>query len=177
MFGIPLGLLLLMRVAEPVVKVVLGAVIIGFAIYRVMGRGGVELKDDRLAWLFGFGAGVLGGGWHNGPPLVAYGALRRWSPEQFRAQPSQGYFLPASVVGMAGYWLAGLWSASVTRYYLVSLPVVHRPLAESRLQLTPVEWGVWTFLIRVRSTPGLPNTHAGRSAKPGRETTAGSGQT
>jgi hypothetical protein len=51
----------------------------------------------------------------------------------------QGYFLPASLVGLAGYWLAGLWVPDVTRYYLLSLPgaaaslllgrVVHRRLA------------------------------------------------
>ena len=38
----------------------------------------------------------------NGPPLVVYGVLRRWQPAQFRAT-LQGYFLIASVVGMAGY--------------------------------------------------------------------------
>ena len=59
----------------------------------------------------------------NGPPLVAYGALRRWPPELFRAT-LQGYFLPASLVVMAGYWLAGLWVPAVTGYYLMSLPVV-----------------------------------------------------
>jgi hypothetical protein len=58
----------------------------------------------------------------NGPPLVVYGALRRWSPEQFRAT-LQGYFLPASLLGMYGYWLAGLWVPAVTRYYLMSLPL------------------------------------------------------
>ncbi len=57
----------------------------------------------------------------NGPPLVVYGALRRWSPEHFRAT-LQGYFLPASVIGMIGYWAAGLWTPSVSRYYLLSLP-------------------------------------------------------
>jgi hypothetical protein len=56
----------------------------------------------------------------NGPPLVVYGALRRWSPEHFRAT-LQGYFLPASLVGMAGYWLAGLWVPAVNRYYLMCL--------------------------------------------------------
>jgi uncharacterized membrane protein YfcA len=123
-FGIPLGLLMLTTVPEPVVKVVLGIVIIGFAIYQAVGRGAHELKDDRLAWLFGFGAGVLGGAYGiNGPPLVAYGALRRWPPEQFRAT-LQGYFFPASLVGMGGYWMTGLWSPTVTRYYLASLPVV-----------------------------------------------------
>jgi uncharacterized protein len=49
--------------------------------------------------------------------------LRRWSPERFRAT-LQGYFLPASLIGMVGYWLAGLWTPSVTRFYLVSLPAV-----------------------------------------------------
>jgi hypothetical protein len=58
----------------------------------------------------------------NGPPLVIYGAARRWPPEQFRAT-LQGYFLPASLAGLLGYWLTGLWVASVTRYYLLSLPV------------------------------------------------------
>ena len=124
MIGIPFGLLLLTSVAEPVVKAALAAVIITFSAYRLVGRSRFELKDDRLAWLFGFGAGVLGGAYGmNGPPLVAYGTLRRWSPERFRAT-LQGYFLPASLVGMIGYWVAGLWSPAVTRYYLMSLPVV-----------------------------------------------------
>lgn len=59
----------------------------------------------------------------NGPPLVVYGTLRRWSPAQFRAT-LQAYFLPASVLGMVGYWLAGLWVPVVTRYYLLSLPAI-----------------------------------------------------
>ena len=124
LFGIPFGLLMLTAVAEPIVKAVLAAVIITFSVYCLVGRSRLELKDDRLAWLFGFGAGVLGGAYGmNGPPLVAYGALRHWSPERFRAT-LQGYFLPASVVGMIGYWAAGLWVPAVTRYYLTSLPVV-----------------------------------------------------
>ena len=59
----------------------------------------------------------------NGPPLVVFGTLRRWSPERFRAT-LQGYFLPASLIGMFGYWAAGLWTPSVSRYYLLSLPAV-----------------------------------------------------
>ena len=59
----------------------------------------------------------------NGPPLAIYGALRRWSPQHFRAT-LQGYFLPASLVGLSGYFLLGLWSETVTRYFLLSLPAV-----------------------------------------------------
>ncbi len=132
-FGIPCGLLLLTSVAEPIVKAVLAAVIITFAMYRLVGRSRFELEDDRLAWLFGFGAGVLGGAYGvNGPPLVAYGTLRRWSPDRFRAT-LQGYFLPASLVGMAGYWVAGLWVPAVTRYYLMSMPVVLAATALGRV--------------------------------------------
>ncbi|OJW10295.1 MAG: permease [Planctomycetales bacterium 71-10] len=133
MFGVPFGLLLLTTVAETVVEAVLAAVIIAFSAYRLVGRSRSKPEDDRLAWLFGFGAGVLGGAYGmNGPPLVAYGALRRWSPERFRAT-LQGYFLPASVVGMSGYWAAGLWVPAVTRYYLMSLPVVLAATALGRV--------------------------------------------
>jgi uncharacterized membrane protein YfcA len=83
--------------------------------------------------VWGFGAGVLGGAYGmNGPPLVIYGTLRRWSAAQFRAT-LQGYFLPASLVGLAGYWLAGLWVPPVTRYYLLSLPIALASILLGRL--------------------------------------------
>jgi uncharacterized membrane protein YfcA len=55
--------------------------------------------------------------------LAIYGSLRRWSPEDFRAT-LQAYFLPASLAGMGGYWLAGLWTPAVNHFYLGSLPAV-----------------------------------------------------
>ena len=120
--GIPLGLLLLTAAEESVVKAVLAVVIIAFSAYCLARRTPLEIQDDRLAWLFGLAAGVLGGAYGmNGPPLVIYGTLRRWPAEHFRAT-LQGYFLPASVVGMAGYWWAGLWVPAVSHYYLLSLP-------------------------------------------------------
>ena len=122
--GTPLGLLLLTRVDGGIVKICLGALIVAFSLYSLLSRGKAALADDRLAWTFGFAAGVLGGAYGmNGPPLVMYGALRGWSPRHFRAT-LQGYFLPASVMAMAGYWLAGLWKPEVIHDYLVSLPAV-----------------------------------------------------
>lgn len=120
-FGIPLGLLMLTRVPEPLIKGVLAVVIIAFSAYCLAGRGQAELRDDRSAWLFGFVAGILGGAYGmNGPPLVVYGALRGWSAGHFRAT-LQGYFLPASLIGLAGYALAGLWVAEVNHYFLIAL--------------------------------------------------------
>ncbi len=126
LLGIPLGLLLLTSPLQLLVKILLALVIIGFAGFSLIGRLPPELKTDKLGWLLGCGfcAGVLGAAYGmNGPPLVIYGTMRRWSAQHFRAT-LQGYFLPASALGMLGYWLAGLWTAAVTHYYLTSLLVI-----------------------------------------------------
>jgi uncharacterized protein len=124
MLGIPLGLMLLRAGGEPFVKGLLATIIIAFSAHSLRGGRRRELKNDNLAWLFGFGAGILGGAYGmNGPPLVMYGSLRRWSPQHFRAT-LQGYFLPASIVGLLGYWLVGLWTPAVNRLYLASLPFI-----------------------------------------------------
>jgi uncharacterized protein len=125
LFGIPLGLLLLTSTHQRAVKATLAVIIMVFSAYSLIGRAPMELRRDSRPWLIvcGFCAGVLGGAYGmNGPPLAVYGAMRRWSAQHFRAT-LQGYFLPASMIGMAGYWLAGLWTSSVTHYYLLSLPV------------------------------------------------------
>jgi uncharacterized protein len=124
--GIPLGIALLTSVHQHVVKGALALVIVAFSGYFLLGKRPPELHSDSRPWLLGCGliAGVLGGAYGmNGPPLVIYGAMRRWSPQHFRAT-LQGYFLPASIVAMAGYWIAGLWAPAVTHLYLISLPVV-----------------------------------------------------
>jgi uncharacterized membrane protein YfcA len=124
LFGIPLGLLLLTHGNPRLVKGILGAIIMAFAAYALFNRSLPHLHTDSRGWLVasGFCAGVLGGAYGmNGPPLAIYGTMRRWPAQHFRAT-LQGYFLPASIIGMAGYWMAGLWVPAVTRYYLVSLP-------------------------------------------------------
>jgi uncharacterized protein len=96
-----------------------------FAAYSLIGRTPFELQSDNRVWLLvcGLCAGILGGAFGmNGPPLAIYGSMRRWSAQHFRAT-LQAYFLPASLVGMSGYLIAGLWTRTVTRYYLISLPV------------------------------------------------------
>lgn len=125
-FGIPLGVLLLARTSDHVVKLLLGSVIVAFSLYSLM-KGHVRRVDrEHVGWLMacGFVAGILGGAYGmNGPPLAVYGTLRRWSPQQFRAT-LQGYFLPVSVMGLVGYALIGLWDAAITHYFLWSLPGV-----------------------------------------------------
>jgi hypothetical protein len=135
LFGIPLGLLLLTDGNHRLVKMVLALIIMAFSAYALVGSKPPELPSDNRLWLLGCGfcAGVLGGAFGmNGPPLAIYGAMRRWSAQHFRAT-LQGYFLPASLIGMAGYWMAGLWVSSITHYYLLSLPSILPAIFVGRL--------------------------------------------
>jgi uncharacterized protein len=123
--GIPLGIMLLMSIHQHAVKAALGILIAIFSGYFLLGKSPPELSRDSRKWLLGCGflAGILGGAYGmNGPPFVIYGAMRRWSPQHFRAT-LQGYFLPAGLAAMALYFFAGLWVPAVTHYYLISLPV------------------------------------------------------
>lgn len=123
--GIPLGLWLLTSVDEQWVKAALAVVLILFSVYSLVGRS-FTLSSDSKWWLFvcGLLSGVLGGAYGlNGPPLVVYGAMRNWSAQHFRAT-LQGYFLPASLMGVIGYWLNDLWVMQVTTLFLWSLPAV-----------------------------------------------------
>lgn len=124
--GIPIGVWLLGSSHQRLVKCGLGAIILLFSAYSLLGRKPFALRDDPRAWLLACGicAGVLGGAYGmNGPPLVIYGSMRRWSAQHFRAT-LQAYFLPASILGMAGYWMSGLWTPVVTHNYFLSLPVM-----------------------------------------------------
>ena len=123
--GIPLGIALLASSHPRIVKALLAIVIVTFAGNSLLGKKPPALSSDSKPWLLGCGffAGVLGGAYGmNGPPVVMYGAMRGWSPQHFRAT-LQGYFLISSLVALTGYWFAGLWVATVTRDYLISLLV------------------------------------------------------
>lgn len=121
--GIPIGLLILIYGNELVVKTGLGILIILYALYALFGTNAMRLDKDNKAWLFtcGFLSGILGGAYGlNGPPLVVYGNMRRWSAKEFRAT-LQGYFLPASFIGILGYFAKGLITLQVGKYFLVCL--------------------------------------------------------
>jgi uncharacterized membrane protein YfcA len=124
LIGIPLGLLLLAKGDSHLVRLILGIIIVVFSAYSLTGDVKSRLPRSHWGWLIGCGflSGVLGGAFGmNGPPLAFYGALRRWSPQRFRAT-LQGYFLPASAAGLLGYFALGLMGGAVTRYFLLSLP-------------------------------------------------------
>jgi uncharacterized protein len=124
--GIPIGLMILVYGNGYWVKIALGLLIMGYALYGLRAKGAGIAHADSGWWLFGCGflSGVLGGAYGiNGPPLVVYGNRRQWSAGHFRAT-LQAYFLPASAIGIAGYAVKGLLGWVVFQDFLWCLPAI-----------------------------------------------------
>jgi uncharacterized membrane protein YfcA len=125
LLGIPLGVYGLARWPEEPLKVVLAVLILGYGLFG-LARPDARLKSEKawVPWLVGGAAGILGGAYNtNGPPVVAYGMLRGWPPDRFRAT-LQGYFLPTGLMILAGHGVAGMWTGRVVRLFLFSLPAI-----------------------------------------------------
>lgn len=152
--GIPVGLIYLKGVDERIVKGVLAVLILAFSLHGLRGGMSLTLTSDRAAPVFGFCAGVLGGAYNTpGPLVVAYGTMRRWPTDRFRAT-LQGYFLPATVLVVAGHYAAGLWGAPMWRYFLASLPVLAVSLLLGELLVRRIDRAkfirlVYGFLVLV----------------------------
>jgi uncharacterized membrane protein YfcA len=122
--GIPIGLLFLKTANETMVRIVLGAILVGYGLYNLVSPRLPHLKAEALSWPFGLASGILGGAFNsNGPPIVIYGSLRRWPPESFRAT-LQGVFLPTNLMVIASHAVAGLWTRDVLTLYAYSLPLM-----------------------------------------------------
>lgn len=124
--GVPLGLLILVYGNENLVKIGLGLLIMVYSFYSLYGRVDFKLEKDSKPVLFicGFLSGVFGGAYGlNGPPLVVYGNLRRWTATHFRAT-LQAYFLPVGLLSVAGYFSKDLITRQVGNYFLLSLLAV-----------------------------------------------------
>ena len=125
LLGIPVGIYGLARLPEAPLKIALGLIILLYGVFG-LARPRAKLKNEKawMPWALGASAGVLGGAYNtNGPPIVAYGMLRGWPPESFRAT-LQGYFLPTGLAILAGHGIAGLWTGTVLKLFVYSLPAI-----------------------------------------------------
>ncbi len=122
--GVPLGVLLLQLAPAGIVTAILAVVLIAYGIANLTTLPLPTLESERMSYLFGFVAGILGGAYNtNGPPIVMYGVMRGWSPKRFRAT-LQGYFLPTGFAVLVGQALAGFYTREIWQLYAYSLPVI-----------------------------------------------------
>jgi uncharacterized membrane protein YfcA len=122
LIGIPIGLYFIKNANESLVRIILGAILVLFGLYYLISPRLPYLRGERTSYAFGLASGILGGAYNsNGPPIVIYGALRRWPPESFRAT-LQGVFLPTNLMVIVGHVLASLTTPTVLKLYGISVP-------------------------------------------------------
>ena len=120
--GIPVGVWLVKQVPKDLITQGLGLCLVGFGLYRLGNWQLVKLEAPAWAVPFGLVAGILGGAYNtNGPPIVIYGEMRRWSPAEFRAT-LQSYFFPAGLGILLSHAAGGLWHGYIFQLYGVALP-------------------------------------------------------
>jgi uncharacterized membrane protein YfcA len=152
--GVPLGVLFLKQIDEPVMMTLLGLVITGYALYALMRFHLPRLEKPAWAYLFGLAAGMLGGAYNtSGPPVIIYGHCRRWSPPEFKGN-LQGFFLISSMLVAITHLWSRSFTADIWRMFLLSLPALGIGLfaglkLEKRVQPAVFEWIVLVLLVVV----------------------------
>lgn len=122
--GVPVGVWGLKFLPAAWVTTVLGIFLILVGLYNLRHPKLHALQGKQWPYVFGFLAGLFGGAYNMAsPPMIIYGAVRRWPPEQFRVT-LQSFFLPVSALILIGHATAGLWTAQVLRLYLLAWPVM-----------------------------------------------------
>jgi uncharacterized protein len=122
--GIPLGVYGLRYVDSAVIPVVLGVIILGYAVYALLALRLPAVQHQGWAYGFGFVAGILSGAYNtSGPPVVIYGNCRQWLPAEFKCN-LQGFFLLNSAAVILTHALSGNFTRPVWTAYGVALPAI-----------------------------------------------------
>jgi uncharacterized membrane protein YfcA len=157
LFGVPLGLYVLIGLPVMWAHAVLGVLLTSFATWSLVGRKSPD-KDQstRLqGWWLDIGFGVLAGASSAafdiaGPPMLIYAAARGWSPDELRVN-LQAVFLPLSLLTLGGHAIAGLWTREVVTLAVMALPIVvlglwFGPRLRTRLERAG-EWIVYLLIL------------------------------
>ncbi len=133
LLGIPIGLWLLRFGNQVLITAALGVLLLAYALYGLLieprlDRQPPATEPDKDSWLVrcasiatGFTAGVLGGAYNaNGPPLIVYGAVRRWPKAQFKST-LQSFFIVNGALILGGHAIGGLITREVLWYCACTL--------------------------------------------------------
>ena len=122
--AIPIGILIIPRLNEHLVLVVLGLVISGYGAYSLFTPHLPQITNKRWGFIFGFISGLLTGAYNGGgPPLVIYGNLARWQPNEYKSN-IPGMFILNSAFVIATHFLAGHYTQPILQNVLIGLPAM-----------------------------------------------------
>lgn len=125
----PVGIFLIFVVPESAMRLVLGTLCVGYAIYTALNIIPIRLKNPNWQWLFGVIAGMGAGAFNVGGIIaVLYADTQQWEPERFRLNMFSFLFTMA-VFGLISRYFANLITAQVLIIWLGSVPFLLLGLA------------------------------------------------
>jgi uncharacterized membrane protein YfcA len=122
--GVPIGVFFLKRLETGTIQLILGIILIGYALYSLFLRPHHRGINARWAYLFGFLAGCLGGAFGaTGPAAVVYTSLQAWNKDKIKAT-LQVFFFVAGLTVVLFHAMSGITTLAVLRFFMVSLPLL-----------------------------------------------------
>ena len=105
--GVPVGTYLLNMIDARSLKILLGVIVISYALYSLTSPKLPKLQGKFWEYIFGFFAGIMGGALNtSGPIVVIYASFKQWKPEEFRSN-LQGFFIVTNIVIMVSHYFSG----------------------------------------------------------------------
>ena len=130
LLGIPVGLWMVTTVPTPLVTGLLGLALVAYGAFSLTRARNLSDAAAHRIWHplwgapFGLASGVSGSAYNfTGIPVAIYGSFRGWQPRNFRST-LQAYFLVVGTLIVAGQGMSGMWTLTMGRLYLFSLPAI-----------------------------------------------------
>jgi uncharacterized protein len=122
--GVGAGVLFLKKTSEPLFLLLLGLMLVGFALFRLLAHPRPIRLGRGWGLTAGFASGAISAAFSaGGPPSIIYATLTGWSKHQIKATLSIYFFL-GGLVTVAAHWLGGLITWEVVRLFGWSFPAV-----------------------------------------------------
>ena len=118
--GIYVGVTILKKADDIVIRLGLGVLLIAYALYCLLSSRARKAISPGWAYVAGFLTGAIGGAFSaGGPPTIIYTTLTGWSKELIKATLS-GFFLATGIFIAAAHAYTGLTTNTVVYYFGVS---------------------------------------------------------
>ncbi len=124
LFGLPLGIYVLLALSESVLRTITGVVIVLFALALLLGLN-LEIKNEKLALApVGIASGLLASGIAMaGPPVILFFSNQGMLKQVFRANLA-AYFVFLNTLTIPAHAASGLITGEVVRFALLFLPTL-----------------------------------------------------
>lgn len=124
LLGIPIGMIGVNTLPEPLVLLILGVITGGYGLYALSGARLPRLKNPNVGYGFGFVAGLLSGAYNTGgPPYVMYSSTRGWTPAEFKSN-MQAMFFVSSLGVILGHTVMGRMTLDVLQDFMLAVPAM-----------------------------------------------------